>query len=245
MNKKINTLSMDSSHISIQSLETKILIKNIKPFDLLFFDGSSVISDMIEFTEKIFRGNGEFSHVAIVVNKQIMPCLNVCNDDTLYLFESTIDNAVPDAETGNIKYGVQIRNMNKVINSYNGAVYWAKLINNPIIKLNHELGIVYHDRINNLKMIMNNLHTKYINDTYQYNICRLLAPFLPYCYCLRSKCCFGKDEMFCSELVSIVYTNIGVKNLIKYEKKEGYSNETMLPSDVESNMIVETPIQIK
>ena len=57
---------------------------------------------------------------------------------------------------------------------------------------------------------MDNLHKKYSNTLYQFNIFRLFAAAFKCCCCFRESCCLGEDWVFCSQFSTIVYQKLGI-----------------------------------
>ena len=193
---------------------------NIKPLDAIFFKGTELVSKSIIKFQEIVLGKGEWSHVGLVINKSIMPSLNV-KDDELYIWESTIssDNSLItndptlDAESQKPVFGVQIRKLSDVIaNSNKNGVElgYAKLLDNPIDKKDTESEDEYKMRLYIIRNKLNALHKRYYHRTYEINICRLFAALLSCCFCCRSSCCIGKRWKFCSQFVAIVYQNLGL-----------------------------------
>lgn len=215
---------------------TKIDIKDIKPLDCIFFRGTELVSTSIVLMEQLTMGRGEWSHVGIVINKKTMPSLNV-KDDDLYVWESTMsskysivtgDNTV-DAESDNAVFGVQIRKLKSVVNNslkLGVKVGWGKLISNPIDKRENETDILFHQRIEILHSLLDDIHVANYHRPYTKNVFRLLAAmFTCGSSCCRKRCCIGEEWRFCSQFVSIVYENIGVMD-------NSFDPETIVPQDL-------------
>lgn len=199
-------------------------IKEMRPLDLLFFSGSELVSGWIRDLSKLTRHEGEWSHCGIIVNKKIIPSLNVSDsDETLYVWESTISSTYDiisaehtlDAETGKPFFGVQIRKLANVIKgdltTKSSVVGWAKLIDNPIDKKENETIIEYSRRYAGLQSTMVDLHKKYNHRDYQMNILRLCATMIPQSWpSLKGKLCFGRKWIFCSQLVAIIFKTLGI-----------------------------------
>jgi hypothetical protein len=166
-----------------ETLNYNQLIKQLTPLDLLLFRGSDKVSDVICFLQNKFLNCGEFSHVGLVVNSELLPTVPQLKPGRWYVWESTmsssggiisnfVDNAV-NVETGEGKFGVQIRDLEKVIDSYigkGGKISWAALKNNP--------WKVLKDR----KTLISNVtraHTLYGTRTYDANVCALLGALFP------------------------------------------------------------------
>lgn len=113
----------------------------IEPFDIILFSGNGCISDTIRFFEYEKLSDGLISHVGVVVNKKVLPFVEKLEDNKLYIWESIPlmrirnmnINPIPDIN-GNVRCGVQIRELEKVIqcsNLNNEFVYIGKLKINP------------------------------------------------------------------------------------------------------------------
>ena len=61
----------------------------IKPLDMILFRGGEVVSSTIRILEKLQAGNGDWSHVGLVVDTTILPNIPNGKDDKLYIWEST------------------------------------------------------------------------------------------------------------------------------------------------------------
>lgn len=114
------------------------LVKLITPLDLVLFAGKDFVSSTIRKLQNKKLQIGDFSHVGVVVSSDILPHVKQLQPGEWYVWESTsslrlpgFENEVPDV-FGNHKLGVQIRNLKKVLDIYNGDIYIAKLKNNPL-----------------------------------------------------------------------------------------------------------------
>jgi len=70
--------------------------------------------------EKCTHSN--YSHSGIVMKNP-----NFINKKGLYILESTGFENVPDVEDGKIKFGVQLRDLNEVLNDFEGSIYVRSL----------------------------------------------------------------------------------------------------------------------
>jgi len=185
----------------------------IKPFDLILFRGSELVSDTIAFIEKYFIGDGSWTHVGMAVTTDVLPIKNGI-DGKLYILESTMSGKLGDGvnnvETGKGDFGVQIRDLEHVIDKYDNdtdtRIGWCRLINNPIIKKDDETMTEYDNRMNILKENFESYYEAHQDDIFDYNCCALLKAInsnMP-------KWCGNDNMMFCSELVTEVYQTIGI-----------------------------------
>lgn len=172
---------------------------------------------------------------------------------TLYLWESTISSRntiisqdpTLDIESDEPVFGVQIRNLRSVLeNGMKNKVKmgWGMLISNPSIKLSRELDNPpkdfvesdrdFQSRFLSIRNKLNLLHLQNYHRDYEKNLCRLLSAMFA-CgkcstcsgKCCRSSCCVGENWRFCSQLVTIIYKEIGVLD-------KSIDDETVLPQDL-------------
>lgn len=198
----------------------------INPLDLIFFKGVDPLSITIRIIEDIAFEEDSFSHVGLVVTRDLLPDVTELEHGKLYIFESTLSVLCKDAETHRRKFGVQIRELESVIDAYKflpGAkVAHVKLTANPW------QGNEYNRKfcIKTMKVI----HEKYGNNMYDINAFDLLAtvtvPLRKYRLFLNKFIVAGYsflstssvittqdiDEkmLFCSELVALVYQRLGI-----------------------------------
>lgn len=214
----------------------------IRPLDCIFFKGTEFVSEAIVKLERLTIGIGEWSHIGIVVNKDIIPSLNV-KDNDLYIWESTISsrskliNKDPtlDAESDEPIFGVQVRKLNNIIKNdlKNGVkIGWGKLKNNPIDKRDNEDEACYQNRLNILRSTLQKVHKDNYHKPYTFNICRLLGAVFSCCKCMRSSCCLGENWRFCSQLVAMVYEEIGVLD-------KTFDPEIITPQDIATPQLSE------
>ena len=211
-------------------------IKNrIRPFDLICFRGDDFVSTGISKIQEKMLGNGDWTHVGMVITTDIIPIKNG-KPGKLYVWESTMSGRLTDGvnneETGASKFGVQIRDLEKVLKAYVKnditKIAWCKLKKNPLDGEN----------IKQIKYDMEEFHKEHGDASYEYKIIPLLKTIFP---------CLGRwfktsDNFFCSELVATIYNKIGVLSGIDPEKIApveflGYTNDGVID-------IVEKPIVI-
>lgn len=203
------------------------LVKQFTPLDLILFKGNSYISDAISLGEQKAFGDGEFSHSAILITSDVLPSVTQLIPGRWYIWESTVASSgdVPNIETGTVKIGVQIRDLEQVVTAYTtsgGKTAWAKLLNNP-----------WNDSTSRKSIVktISDINNTYGTQSYDFNCCDLLAVAFP---CLRrSRNIFDSilyeghlilttfhvespdspaivGWQFCSELVARVYQAIGI-----------------------------------
>jgi hypothetical protein len=177
-------------------------IKNkIKPLDLICFRGDDFVSESISKMQEKMLGNGDWTHVGIVITTDIIPIKNGVPGQ-LYVWESTMSgiDGVNSTESGRAKFGVQIRDLEKVLKAYvkndTTKMAWCKLKKNPLDGENSK----------QVKYDLEEFHKKHGNDNYDYTVLPLLKTIFP---CL-GKYFKTKNNFFCSELVATIYSKTGI-----------------------------------
>jgi hypothetical protein len=205
----------------------------MKPFDVIFFASGDFVSKSIRGMQKLILGEGDFSHVGILINRRMLPTMKAVNDDDeLYVWESTFSSSdkigeiaggnspVGDVESkGKLTFGVQIRPFAQLIkySTSQTPVAWGQLINNPIDKQDNESIEQHQERLKELRTKLCALHEDYFRRSFQ------LSPYF-LCGALKESCCirFFRDlccdcgcckksdkNVFCSQFVGIVLKTIG------------------------------------
>ena len=116
-------------------------LSGVKPLDLIGFIGNTTVSKVIRKLESLATGLEEFdfSHVGIVVTKDILPVVSLNRETNIYLedgvhyiLESTVSSGAKDIIDGKHNVGVQLRNLSEVLDETTSSVFHCKLINNPV-----------------------------------------------------------------------------------------------------------------
>jgi len=211
----------------------------IKPLDLIVFRGSEFVSDAISFVEKISLGKGDWTHIGIVVTPEIMPIHNSV-PGKLYIWESTMSgkllgDGVNNIETNGATFGVQIRELEDVLDKYDNdpktRVGWCRLIKNPLDQLLNEDINIYNTRRKFVIDTVTRLNKQIGNATYDYNCCNLFSTVCCTCSSYRREIFGHPNRYFCSELVAKVYIELGIirKNIdpekVAPEEFLGYTND--------------------
>ena len=213
------------------------IAKQFTPLDLILFKGSDYVSDAICIVEQKILDEGDFSHCGILVNSDLLPTIPQLIPGRWYVWESTLSatsgilsqftDGQPNIETGNGKFGVQIRDFEQVVTAYTksgGKVAWAKLLSNPWGNVSPH---------NNLVKTVCDVNKIYGTQTYDANCLDLLGAIFP---CIRKPRDLFDSMLydghlvltsfhleannpndlgitgwqFCSELVARVYQAIGL-----------------------------------
>lgn len=180
----------------------------IKPLDLIAFRGDDTASMVVykheEWRQRAKRNNGYiFTHVGIIVTTDVMDH-PLMEQGRLYIFESTFSQTGVRDIYGKLPFGVQIRDLETVINDYDKSnetsIAWCPLLRNPCSR-------------EDVKTIMNHLYETTKGKTWDANCWSLgsaLFPFLRPCRCCAEHLFLTQDWLFCSELVAMVYKELGV-----------------------------------
>lgn len=196
------------------------VLPHIKPLAIVFFSGKEAISSLIrlgEALEQAIRNKSAtriFSHVGVILTTDIMPSIERAVPGRLYIMESTASgkfiSEAKDVESGKGVLGVQIRDFEHVCAEYNGIVAVANLANNPCDKRANETAVEFNDRMQTLRATLDVFHTDYYHRRYQINILRLMAALVPAFRFLRVLFPMSEKWIFCSELVALLYREIGL-----------------------------------
>jgi hypothetical protein len=171
----------------------RYLIERAEPLDLLLFRGGDQISDLLRIGQENRNGNGDFSHVGIVVTSKILK-LKTLEPGKLYIWESTfsypiagLSDGVPDVESGKGRFGVQIRDLEQVLNSQVGdrdhkAMGWSRLNDNPWTKRKSDSIRSLRKRRKQLRRRMIQLYSQIGSRYFENNLFGMLAALVP---CMR------------------------------------------------------------
>ncbi len=231
------------------SLGKQEFIALLEPLDLILVQGVTPFSELIMGGGAALRGNGEFSHCALVINKEICPDIVLdahIPPDTLLLMDVNIAifEETKDIESGKISFGGQIRDLDKLITEWTAhgcGIAVCKLKNNPFT---NAIKCGDSDEIINIRHKMSKIYNKYLKmgeaSVYELNIFALLGTIFPQVHDIRNKVNniqLFLDEhpwVFCSELVCIIYQELGII-------KTSADPETFVPVDFVDSSIMQLP----
>lgn len=191
--------------------------KRLHPLSLVLFRGTGIISDLIvdlevdENSKKKALHFGSWSHAGCLVNTDVMDIKNG-KPNTWYVYEMTMtgplagDNT-PNVETGNYKFGTQIRELSLVLKTYPGNICIVDLTDNPTICKTNETESEYQNRMAEIKQKATYFKTRHNNTWYQLNILQLLASVFPYLRWIRSFCPISKYWAMCRYVISQISTD--------------------------------------
>jgi len=205
----------------------------LKAFDLIFFKGKGFTGDLIRFGQWITSvnkeynvGTLEFSHVGLILTSDLLQGVKNVLPNELYIWESTLNDrssiGVPDIN-GNYFKGVQLRNLDTVVNNYNKnqidkAVYKGKKPKDSCIsiaQLNEKSRQCIDEKYDDLKISFPSIFKKFQGIHYDSQPLDLLGAMLK---CFRwgeindelNEVLGSKDWLFCSELVTVVFREVGI-----------------------------------
>lgn len=201
----------------------KDAVERIRALDLILFSDMDPVSSTIKIIQKMSSGNGDFSHVGVVVNKALMPYVEQMKEGRLYVMESTfshkieilgkkIVNGPSDALTGEGKFGVQIRDLEEVVKNYGGKVFRGRILNNPWVFYKGEKLEDVQERRGKIISKMSEIYEKHYGKGYNFGPFHLLGVVCPKVRFIRNRIepDHGTKAVICSELVAIIYRQVGV-----------------------------------
>ncbi len=193
----------------------------IQPLDLIVFRGDGLVADAISMAEKWKFNSGEWTHMAMVITTDLVPIKNG-KPGQLYIWESTMSlhsgNGINSVETGKGDFGVQIRNLADVVDKYDSSaesrIGWCQLVNNPIKRRDEDSDQEYNNRLESVRQILTQFYYSRGDATYDYNLCRLCSTVCENSNSSRGcgilDICGRSDNLFCSELIVILYQLLGL-----------------------------------
>lgn len=173
------------------------LKENILPLDIIYDSYPGILSDVIKISQCICdpNHNGQWIHAGAVV----------------YNIKFTNKLGLPDNEIGVIngeEGGVSIFELSDEIKSKTGTFAYCRLLNNPFIRLSDETDKDYNERIQQLYIKIDNFCNKHKGDQYDY-LWHLPVAVMPCLSCIIKP---SKNHVFCSELVAMLYQEMGLIN---------------------------------
>lgn len=232
--------------------EISEFIDRARPLDLVFIAGDTLFSTLILEGSAYLRGNGEFSHCGIIVNRDLCPRIKTESDDLL-LMEVTVSTAdhTKSIETGQSSIGGQVRSLRDVLMEYSEKgmrIALGRLKNNPYISGVND-GVDGADGCD-VRSVLCDVYNDYICDdksVYEPNILALLGTVIPGVRMLRDevdrlfsdvreKC----PWLFCSELICIIYCNLGL--LPNDIDKQAYLPVDFIIPDSQVYGLIEMPL---
>lgn len=188
------------------------IYNKIQPLDLIFFSGSEVFSKGIRKLSKLREGSGKYSHVGIVINRDLINDPRMSPNE-LYIWEAT-GSGLLNRKVKNLDnkafLGVQARKLRPLLETYddkpNSKIAWGPLTRNKRDQIESNYSRVCST--------MRRLFDEYNGRVYDCNCCSLCSVVFEPLRHFRPIYEFITDEwIFCSELCAIVYREL---DLIDY-----------------------------
>lgn len=223
--------------------------RKIHPLDLVLFDGNSsevagrdLASGLIKIVSNKQTGHNKLgheistpSHLGLVVTHALMPYVPQLKPGKFYVLESTFSHKISvgkkkivdgpsDITTGDGKFGVQIRDLQQVVQTYNGVIYRGRTLANPWVMKKGETLEIVQARRNGIIQSFSVFYYRYQGKRYNFNPLHLggivFSPLRP----LRNitekgiragETVVGKkgkisDTAICSELVAEAFKSVGL-----------------------------------
>jgi hypothetical protein len=192
-----NPITIGSTNITELIINEQIIAEFETGDIILFSDKTFIPSRLIEY----FTGS-KYSHIGIVLKDPIYINSSFTNielykhdesckyEKGLYILESTGMSNITDVEDNKFKFGVQIRKLEDVCKSYDGAIFWRKL-NVP--------------RDNNFYAKISEIHKLIHAKPYDINPIDWISTL----FNINLGTTHLTNRFFCSALVAYIYTKLG------------------------------------
>jgi len=172
--------------------------------DLIYVEGETpCISNSIKFAEKIAGHDTKWTHMGLIVTKQIF---NFLLPNKIYVLESAIHTSTV---SGN-KNGVQISTLANFLTRTKSYTI-KKLANNPYTPqhIQHTTDEKKTHKLEQFNMIINEFYKEFKDTYYEFTLIEMFASIFPCCGLIYNGCCCGfcccgcnqNTFMFCSELI--------------------------------------------
>jgi hypothetical protein len=209
---------------------------SIQPLDVILFRGMDPVSNAISFVQAKKLGRGDFSHAGMAVTRDVLD-LPFLEPGRVYVWESTLSapagfwarftDKIPDVETKGLRFGVQLRDLELVVEGYSssgGKVAWCAY-RGP------------RPPLEDVRRRLLDLHAEYGHATYPTLHLKVLSVVFPALRPVRDRVGRAYDRlahfrnalrkragiqrrikdvehhMFCSEWVATIYKRLGMDNL--------------------------------
>lgn len=236
-----------------KKLKEGVLLSGIKdkirPLDLIAFRGNDVASDLVykcqTARQMAMRHNGLiFTHVGIIVTRDVLDHPKM-EHGKLYILESTFSETGITDINGKLPFGVQIRELEKVIVDYDKPedtlIAWCPLFDNP------------HNETNT-KLILNTIYDEIQDKTWDANcwsLCSSLYPLFRPCRCCMEHVFYTENWLFCSEMVAIIYKSLGVlprsinpKDVVPDDLVNAFNDSDFMPTITHIPTVITTPCHL-
>lgn len=182
-----NVLNKNSENSENTKSTDNFVMTHMDEYDtgdiLLFSDKTFIPSLLIEYIS-----GSKYSHVGMILKDPIYikPDLH-----GLYILESTGLTDICDAEDNKLKTGVQIRKLEDVCRTYDGAIFWRKL------------NVVRDEKF---YQTITDVHTSIHNKPYDFDIIDWFSGLLN----VQFSDAHRTTKFFCSAMVTYIYHRLGL-----------------------------------
>lgn len=228
--------SRSTTHVlgsKYNSFNYEYLLSRAQPFDLLLFRSDDVISRSIIKAEKFKNKGSDFSHCGMIVTRKLFPDLKMLDRHKLYLWEATsslkiltTDSAF-NVEDGRSKLGIQIRDLEGVLNGYveasdDKAMSWCRLKSNPWVLRVGESTQAHRKRKKRIIEQMSLLHSKFAGRGFEINPAGCFSTIFPPVRPLRTLF----DVILIAGYETLVLSHSGCKNFQKIWEHAGKDSDS-------------------
>lgn len=192
-------------------------IRQVRPLDLIVFRGGDLVSAGLIGLQRRKLGRGEISHVEVAMSAEW--CAEV-NGPEMHSWGSTMSGPLNDGvpnSVGGSTFGVQMRSLSALIESYlanpRADIGLCRLIDNPTVRRADESDEQYAARAEQLRAKIQKCYDDYNNCTYNARPLVLLGALFPSFRPARdiaAKVFSTNRWLFCSEFVAVLYEAVGV-----------------------------------
>jgi hypothetical protein len=177
----------------------KSLLNDMESFDLLYINYNYYRSTLSRAFQKIYTGNGTWSHVGIIIKNDIIPTI----ENKIYIWHSSVRSE-----------GVQLYELEKYCKLQDlniSQIGWCKLKNNPLHRNTNDTNESYNKRIKKIKKQINYFYNHTKNSTFNHFMPKIVFPFLQNISPEPSSPYLNiKKSYFCSEFATTIYKIINV-----------------------------------
>ena len=181
----------------VEDQKSKIerIVDELESLDIILFHGEGFwFSSLVEFFSR-----SDYSHIGLVLKSPTYLDPKLTGN---YLLESGAEDVV-DAEDGKIKFGVQLTELEPLLENYTGRTYYRKIhLNNRRLK---GMGL-FKAHKSQFEKVLQDVHTTICNKPYDDNVWDFIKAGLGLDVGNNQR----TNDFFCSALVAYVYSKLGI-----------------------------------
>ena len=216
MEEKIKAKFLTILEEAMDDIKCRCYDSKVRPFDILLFRDSDILGGVVSFVQKLNLGAGEYTHVGIVVNRDILPFLLETDQRRnkrlgldldykhLYIWESHPSIPYPDPVTGKLSNGVQIHFLADRLKRATTPVDLGQLTTgmNPLDKEKNF-------SLKEIQDIMMSLYKKYEGSVWDFNLLTVANSVFDCKNCLDP----SDERVFRSELIAEILFSFKVLDM--------------------------------